>query len=168
MGDTPDFDVTNFPEIGDLAYIEYSVVDLLQGGSAGGPRAANTRDQAKANKYRNLGVSTNHAIFPASQDTTGRLSDGFRKILQICDSKNDKEQFDEAMAGKLTWACVGFRQFHVQRIAISFWNGVSRMENNRARINAFRSTGRYPAARRDAGYRSVVARPGWAAARSFP
>ena len=29
-GDSPDFDVTNFPNYGDLAYVEYSVVDLLQ------------------------------------------------------------------------------------------------------------------------------------------
>ena len=81
QGATPDFDVMNFPNQGDLAFVEYSVVDplqraYLQASSQTAGHAASCRDKLKANKYRAEAQRTNHLIFTASQETTGRISKG--------------------------------------------------------------------------------------------
>jgi hypothetical protein len=147
---TPDFDITNFPKSGDLAYVEYSVVDPLQGSlisasSQTEGSAAAKRDRDKTTKYQNLALQTNHVLYTASQETTGRISMGFRKFIELCDKAREPSMFENTYGPHLTWACTSFVQFCTQRIAIGFWSGSRKMETTRQRLNAFTMNGRFPA-----------------------
>ena len=167
--DTPDFDVVNFPKQGDLAFVEYSVIDPLQrstmpASARSEGHAASKRDNEKIEKYRLLALETNHQIHPAVQETSGRLSKGYKRILHLCDEMRDPSEFETNVLPHLTWACTSFLQYYTQRIAVGFWSGCAKMESTRHRLNVLRTTGRFPPAARNS---NPNRRHGWAAPSSF-
>ena len=134
----PDFDVNNFPFMGDCSYLEYSVVDHLQDRyvrSQKAGAAAIARDKLKKAKYRDLALATNHRVFPASQECTGRRSPGYKHIFVLCVDHHDKVAFDLS-APRRTWASATIRQNYFQRVAIcGFWSGSYLMSKNRDFLN---------------------------------
>lgn len=56
-------------------------------------------------------------------------------MLALLRHLHDKERF-ALTAPSRTWACLQFKQYLYQRIAIAFWSGVAAMERTRNRINA--------------------------------
>ena len=92
----------------------------------------------KANKYTALALHNNHTVLPATLETTGRMSKGFRKVFQICEERHDREAF-ERTATQRTWASATFRQYYMQRVAIAFWSGSLAMQQRRERLNAHRA-----------------------------
>ena len=139
----PDFDVFNMPAIGNMAFVEYSVVDPLQahhlhGSTRTSGVAARRRDEEKRRKYRDLCIRTQHQFYAASQETTGRISDGYRALFDLCKLTHDVDRFD-SFAHERTWTSRGYSQYYTQRIALSFFSGCADMHMTRERINSFRS-----------------------------
>ena len=83
-------------------------------------------------------MHTNHQVYTATQETTGRLSAGYHRILKICADEHDRRAFD-LTAPSRTWACTTFKQYHIQRIAIDFWRGSAAMQQARTHINTIRA-----------------------------
>jgi len=139
----PDFDVLNMPGLGNMAYVEYSVVDPLQVNLIANSRrtaghAASQRDREKYDKYRDLAYRTHHNICTASQETTGRISAGYRAIMDMCKRNHNAEAF-EVTAPLRSWASSTFSDYYSQRIAIAFFSGCADMQATRERINTLRS-----------------------------
>jgi hypothetical protein len=134
----PDFELTNFPQPGDHAFCEYSVVSHLQAkhiGRAFPGAAGRERDLAKTDKYRPHARAANAKFFPASQEASGRGSEGMHVLLSLINERHDKEAFARTASSR-TWSATHFKRYLYQLVAIAFWSGVAAMENTRTRLNA--------------------------------
>jgi hypothetical protein len=145
----PDFHVTNLPKQGDQAYVEYSVVDHTRDcylDTAPGA-AGKARDGQKRAKYNTLALNNNCLLYTATQEATGRMSLGYRRLLKACEENHDHEAF-ERTAIERTWASATFRQYYMQRIAIAFWTGSLAMHKRCASVNRYNAQRAPPSLRR--------------------
>ena len=131
-----DFVLTHFPDMGTVTHFEVSVISHLQDrflrsepGTAG-----RTRDQEKARKYLESTRAAHAKFHSGSFEVSGRPSRGMNAVLGHIVRLHDRDQF-ELSGPSRTWACMRFKQYLYQRIAIAFWTGAAAMERTRTRIN---------------------------------
>jgi len=135
---TPDFACFNLPP-SHHAYVEYSIIDHTQdhclvasihhAGSAG-----KKRDTEKTEKYQALCLTNGAKIYPASQETSGRISEGYHKLLSMVVDNHDHDAF-EASAATRTWSANTLRKYLYQVIALNFWAGMMAAEIQRISVN---------------------------------
>ena len=102
--------------------------------------ASDARDGAKFRKYDAYAKQHRLRLYTASQETTGRISKGFYKILGLCADLHDRDAF-EATAAQRTWACRTYTQFWIQQIAMAFFSGCADMQRTRERVNSINLNG---------------------------
>ena len=80
-------------------------------------------------------AAANAKFFPASQEASGRGSEGMHVLLSLINERHDKEAFARTASSR-TWSATHFKRYLYQLVAIAFWSGVAAMENTRTRLNA--------------------------------
>ena len=136
---TPDFVCFNLPSPSHHAYVEYSIIDHTQDHCLSGSihlagSAGKKRDTDKTEKYQALCLSDGAKFYPASQETSGRISEGYHKLLSLVVDHHDHDAF-EASATTRTWSANTLRKYLYQIIGINFWAGMMAAENQRTSVN---------------------------------
>jgi len=136
---TPDFACFNLPSPSHHAYVEYSIIDHTQDHCLSGSihlagSAGKKRDTDKTEKYQALCLSDGAKFYPASQETSGRISEGYHKLLSLVVDHHDHDAF-EASATTRTWSANTLRKYLYQIIGINFWAGMMAAENQRTSVN---------------------------------
>jgi hypothetical protein len=140
---TPDFRLLHFPGLNGQTLVDLSITSSVQSrflGNHPAGAAADRRDADKCSKYAQLARSTDHLFLPASMETTGGLSKGFRFIIDEWVRRHDRAAFAQRSL-QLTWACSSYRQECYQRLAVALWSGALRMKTARERAIADRAPG---------------------------
>ena len=130
--DSPDIEVVDFPQPGNAAFVEVSIVCPTQAGlvrrASGAPlAAAQFREAEKRGKYAQLLRQSGFAIFPAVLESTGAFGRELQRIVDICTAKVTQVWYAETALDR-TWASRTSSQYWTQRIAVSFWRGAFQMD----------------------------------------
>lgn len=129
--DSPDIEVVDFPQPGNAAFVEVSIVCPTQAGlvrrASGAPLAAAMfREAEKRGKYAHLLRQSGYAIFPVVLESTGAFGPGLQQVLDICAAKVTQVWYAQTALDR-TWASRTSSQYWTQRIAVSFWRGAFQM-----------------------------------------
>ena len=76
-------------------------------------------------------AAANAKFFPASQEASGRGSEGMHVLFSLINERHDKEAFARTASSR-TWSATHFKRYLYQLVAIAFWSGLAAMEDTHA------------------------------------
>ena len=141
----PDIAVADFPNIGQAAYVEVSVICNAQAAVLTQATtiplfAATKRENEKRTKYAAVALREKHGILAAVFESYGAMGKGLQTLISMCANRVSEWMFLES-APKRTWSSRTFKAFWQQRLAVTFWRSTYQMHRKTAATRLERCQG---------------------------